>query len=62
MLYRFKHHPDCVATTGYLTVRVGVALDPSFGMWNSYYVLRNLDIPQTMQRMIKGASYSYWIR
>ena len=61
-LFRFKNHPDSVAVTGPFTVTVGVALDPSFGMWNAQYVLTQADITQTLQQMLKGASYSYWIR
>ena len=60
--YRFNNHPDCVATTRHMTVNVGVALDPSFGMWNSRYLFRHFDIPHQLQQMLQGASYSYWIR
>lgn len=59
---RFKNNPDNIATTGHMTVKVGVSLDPSFGMWNAQYVMRQYDIPRTIQQMLKGASYSYWIR
>ena len=59
---RFNNHPDCVATTRHMTVNVGVALDPSFGMWNSRYVFNHFDIPHRLQQMLQGASYSYWIR
>ena len=45
-----------------MTVNVGVALDPSFGMWNSRYVFNHFDIPHRLQQMLQGASYSYWIR
>ena len=45
-----------------MTVNVGVALDPSFGMWNTRYVFNHFDIPHRLQQMLQGASYSYWIR